>query len=291
MAEVIQLLWKSLDSIPSSFWGVLVGSMLSFLGIALTNRANDRRLKIQLEHDRDQKKVEREMILRKDVFLAVAEAISDGLNMINRNSDLDVANNEISGEYAKSSKAIAKLHVIAGTDVARSMMNFTSQMELLYLRLFGFRLELVAEKEKITQLAETFLSLKVERDRVFGLIKQMQIDGDDDEKRWNTLKSVYQLECDRIQSNCDHRIILGQALSRNHSLLISEVFEARKELTGLLIPVLAAIRYELNMPFDIDVYQGTWEKNLAVQKQALDEFVARFVPVEQPSIAAENRTD
>ncbi len=44
-----------LDKIPATFWGVVIGSLLTLTGIFFTNRANNRRLSLQLQHDRELK--------------------------------------------------------------------------------------------------------------------------------------------------------------------------------------------------------------------------------------------
>jgi hypothetical protein len=70
---------QMLDAIPASFWGVVVGSFFSIGCVALTNRASDRRLRAQFEHEWKLKTKDREMALRKKVYLAAAEAIAAGV--------------------------------------------------------------------------------------------------------------------------------------------------------------------------------------------------------------------
>ena len=54
----------------------------------MTNRASDRRLRAQLDHDRELKARERELSLRNDVYLAAAEAVSAGFYAVARFADL-----------------------------------------------------------------------------------------------------------------------------------------------------------------------------------------------------------
>ena len=79
-----------LDKIPATFWGVIIGSIISLGGVYLTNRASDKRLTKQFTHEREQKTKDREMELRKEIFLAAADAISVGLNSVARFSNLDI---------------------------------------------------------------------------------------------------------------------------------------------------------------------------------------------------------
>ena len=59
-----------LGDIPATFWGVVVGSLFTLTGIYFTNRASDRRLRVQLQNDRELKNREREMTFRKDTYAA-----------------------------------------------------------------------------------------------------------------------------------------------------------------------------------------------------------------------------
>jgi hypothetical protein len=99
LTEFIHLLEK----IPATFWGVIVGSLLSLSGVALTNRASDRRLRAQFEHERILKAKEREMAFRKEVFLAAAEAVAAGINAIGRFANLELQNEQITNVYIEKS--------------------------------------------------------------------------------------------------------------------------------------------------------------------------------------------
>jgi len=57
---------------------VLAGSFFSLGGVWLSNRNSARNLKAQLDHDRDIRAKEREMSMRKDIYLAAPEAIAAG---------------------------------------------------------------------------------------------------------------------------------------------------------------------------------------------------------------------
>jgi hypothetical protein len=66
----------------------VVGSLFTLIGVYLTNLASDRRLRLQLGHDRDLKNREREMTFRKETYVAAAEAIVVSMSAIPKLSDL-----------------------------------------------------------------------------------------------------------------------------------------------------------------------------------------------------------
>lgn len=93
----------------SNFWIYVLGSSITLIstliGIHLTNRANDRRLReqlkhdrelkiVQLDHDRELKNREREMMLRKDIYFAATEAIHACMTLISRLPQLEISNDK-----------------------------------------------------------------------------------------------------------------------------------------------------------------------------------------------------
>ena len=207
-----------LQQIPASFWGVVFGSLLSLGGVALTNRAGDRRLRSQFDHERKQKTKDREMALRKEVFLSAAEAIAAGMNAISRFANLDLPNDQITADYVAKSPAIAKVHVIAKTETIQAMVSFTGELGVQFLKLFARRFELISEKSAITLIDNQVADFGKERDRILEMIKQHNIEGIVDQRRWNVLQGGFEFEQRRINEALAHRAELVSALY-NQSIL------------------------------------------------------------------------
>ncbi|GMV56146.1 MAG: hypothetical protein AMXMBFR6_19510 [Betaproteobacteria bacterium] len=188
------------EQIPASFWGVVFGSILSLGGVALTNRASDRRLLAQfdherlqkIDHERLQKTKERGMALRKEVFLAAAEAIAAGMNAIGRFANFDLPNDQVTADYVAKAPAIAKVHVIARAETVKAMVGFTGELGALFLKLFARRFELMGEKSAITLIDNQVAEFGKERDRVLEMIKQHNIEGTVNERRWNVLQGDFE---------------------------------------------------------------------------------------------------
>jgi hypothetical protein len=53
---------------PDTLVGVVIGSVFTLTGVVQTNRTNLKNLRIQLEHDREQKAKERVLSMRRDVY-------------------------------------------------------------------------------------------------------------------------------------------------------------------------------------------------------------------------------
>lgn len=132
--------------IPATFWGVVAGSFFTLLGVYGTNRNNNKRQEAQLQHDRaikdqqlahdrEARKREREMSFRKEVFSEVAEALFAGTHAIMRHCDLSIPPNQISEPFLAKAPGVGKAQLIASTSSVRAVVNVTTELGAVFLRL------------------------------------------------------------------------------------------------------------------------------------------------------------
>lgn len=266
-------MWTLLENIPATFWGVIIGAFFSLGGVALTNRANDRRLRAQLTHDRQLKDRERELSLRKDIYLSAAEAISAGLMTVGRFANLDVPNDQLTAVYLDKSPSIAKVHVIAREKTAREVAAFTGELSSVFLRLFAKRIPLIAQKQQLALLKEQMGSFGKERDRMLDLMKQYNLDGTNDERRWKFLDDTFQFEQRRITETSQQHDKVAATFYAAQLTYMQECTDANAHLTRLLIPIVVAVREELDLPIDEATYRQVIEGGLLQQQNIVREFV------------------
>ena len=193
MSVLIYLL-ALIEMIPGTFWGVIIGGFFTLGGIILTNRARDRGIQVQLADDRKLKNREREMELRKDIYLAAAEAASAGLIAVTRFANLDTPDEKLTEDYLTKSPSIIKVHIIANEETVRAVTNFTAELGVAFLRLFAKRLPLVLQKQQIEFLrAQVDISHK-ENSRTLELQKQYNIEGLADPRKWDVLQQNFKFE-------------------------------------------------------------------------------------------------
>lgn len=272
-----------LEEIPATFWGVVVGSFFSLGGVVVSNRANDRRLRQQLAHDRELKNRDREFTLRKDIYLAAAEAIATGINSLGSFANLDIPNDKLTASYIDKSSSIAKVHVIAQKDTAKAIAKLTGELGLAYLRLFARRLPLLAEKQRIAMLKEQMDAFGRERDRMLELMKQYNLSGENDRRRWDIIEKNFNFEQQRIDETINEHDNLAAVLYAKQIELITDCIGETTKLSRLIAPVLAVVRTELEMPFDEASYVAVIEESIMHQKAAVAEFIKQV----QSSVVAQ----
>lgn len=279
---------RLIEVIPASFWGVVVGSFFSIAGVAITNRAGDKRLRAQFEHERESKTKDREMALRKEVFLSAAEAVAAGMNTIDRFANFDIPNDEVTKPYVEKAPAISKVHVIARTETVLPLAQFTSRLGSLYIALFARRHELMNERSSVVLIDNQVAQFGKERDRILEMIKQHNIEGLVDDRRWKVLQDNFEFEQNRINEALARRDRLAMAFQPKHLEFMRECHSCTTQLGEILIPLLTAVREELELPLDETAYRQVMEESYAMQQQAIDAFIRKFMPnVAQPSVAGD----
>jgi len=272
-----------IEKIPASFWGVVVGSFLSLGGVVVSNRANDRRLCQQLAHDRELKNRERELSLRKDIYLSAAEAIATGINSLGSFANLDISNDKLTAAYIEKSPSIAKVHVIAQKDTAKAIAKLVGEIGAAYLRLFARRLPLLAEKQRIAVLKDQMDAFGQERDHMLELMKQYNLSGENDQRRWDIIEKNFDFEQQRIDETIkEHDNLLSVMYAKQIELMTDCISETIK-LSRLIAPVLVAVRTELEMPFDEASYIEVIEESIMHQQSAVAEFIKQV----QSSVVAQ----
>lgn len=275
---MLDTITQLLNAIPASFWGVVVGSFFSITGVAITNRASDKRLRAQFEHERESKTKDREMALRKEVFLSAAEAVASGMNSIGRFANFDIANDQITQPYVEKAPAISKVHVIAHTETILPLVQFTSRLGALYLELFARRHELMNERNAIVLVDNQITQFGKERDRILEMIKQHNIEGVVDQRRWKVLQENFAFEQKRISDGLAHRAQLVDALQPKHLEFMRQCLSHTEHLGAMLIPFLTAVRRELDLPLDEAAYRQAVAESYAQQQQAIGAFIQQFMP-------------
>lgn len=262
--------------IPSQFWGVVAGAGFSILGVSLTNKASQKRLFAQFEHESKSKRKDREMALRKEVFLSAAEAISTGIDVIGRFANFDIPNGEVTQPYLDKLPSIAKVHVIGQTAVVLAVTKFTSRLGALYVELFAQRHVLMNQLGEIRLLDDQISQFGKERDKILEMIKQFNIDGHADQRKWDTLQRSFDFEQKRVREFLTKRSELAADLQPKHMEFMRLGMSRASELGAMVVPLLASVRDELELPLDMQAYEQVISESYAIQQGAIDAFVRQF---------------
>jgi hypothetical protein len=112
-------------TVPDVVWSGIVASLITVLGVLVTNWGLSMRHRQQLQHTEDENArkrihdasesaLDRKMKLRRDVYLPAAEAVLTGMSSIAMTVDPNIPKAEISRRYIDAIATIGKVNAIAG---------------------------------------------------------------------------------------------------------------------------------------------------------------------------------
>lgn len=273
MIALLKGVLELIQEIPATFWGVVFGSALSLGGVTLTNRANDRRLRLQFEHDRKLRAKERDVALRKEIYLAGAEAFQASTLMIGNMPNLDISQESLEAAYREKAPAIAKVQIIAGDRTMKAVATAMSNLIELFLYLLGQRIVLIAFKREIAGLDMMITGFSKTRDQMLELMTQHNIDGNKDHQRFSTLQGNFDFEQKRINEGFSKRNKMIFELMEKQFAFAQECVSASQRLGMMMTDVLTAVREELELPFDSRAYTELVAQLQTKQNQNMNEFL------------------
>ena len=258
-----------LERIPATFWGVILGALFSLGGIALTNRAHDRRQRAQLDHDREIRKREREFALRRDVYLAASEAFSAGLIAVGRFSDPEIPNDKLLAAYLDKMPSVAKVLVIAGEQTVREVVEFSGELNATYVSLSTRRMPLAAQKQQLELLTAQVHSASQQRDGTLEQMRQHNLDHAGDQQRWKFLESRFELEQRQLAEATERMIALARTLLPQQIAFAEECAAEASRLGVLFSSVTLSIRSELELPIDEAEYKRIVRESVDKQEAVM----------------------
>jgi hypothetical protein len=277
-----------IEDIPATFWGVLFGSFFSILAVWLTNRASEVRLNNQFRHELLVKSTERELALKKDIFLDAAEAVSAAISSLSNFANLDKANDKVMESYLEKSRVLAKVHVVGTMQTVDSLANLMDEHRKQVFNLWVVRHQLNAQKSAIANVDNLVARFQKEVDVTLELIKQFNISGIGDQQRWSHLQKNVEFEMKRVDDGLAKRGELVQKLTGEHVAFIAHCSRASSAVAKHVVPLVKAIRNELNLPFDLDEYQARINQSLSKQIEDSDQYLAK---VSEPSGSKSNESE
>lgn len=213
------------------------------------------------------------MALRKDIYLAAAEAAAAGLFAVGRFANLDIPHDKLTEGYLDKAPAITKVHIIASEKTVKAVSNFSTELSAAFLRLSVKRFQLVAQKQHIEFLrAQVDTSLK-ENARTLELQKHYNIEGLADPRKWNVLQQNFEFERDRGERARQEADTLNASLIPRQLQFLEEVCDETITLGRLLTPALLSIRKELELPLDETEFRRISEEATVKQVESLKEFM------------------
>jgi hypothetical protein len=269
------MIYEIIQKIPDVVWAAIAASLLTLGGVWLTNRGSYKRLKKQLEHESHQKDRDRNMEIRRQVYLDAAEALTENHLLLMKLSDLGISDTEISNRFAKSAATISKVYAIGSAKTVKTVTELTSAIGSKHLFLAAERLPLIRRKSDMDIQNELITKSSSERDQMLEVMKNINIQGIRDNRMMSVVERNFKYHQEKISEYIAKRNELQEINGKAHIELVVKCFQAYKEVNDYYPPAISAVREEMDLPFEEASYRQTIERSYEVAEKSLTEFIEK----------------
>ena len=234
---------------------VAIGSLLTLLGVWLQSRSESNRLKIQLQHDAVQREKERQMDLRREVFLGAAETLGKQSEYINLFSKVDF-------DFWKDQEILKgnigagnKVHLIAGIETIEAYARANQCWASALLELSKMRLKIEEVKVELNGQESLIALLSNHRDEALASMKALVNSGPQSQDAYQFHRNRF----DDLQKDISGEIMKKAKLYSKQTKLLIEISAAcmtsHAEFSKRLLVVNLAARREVDLPIDENRYR------------------------------------
>ncbi|PTP74909.1 chromosome partitioning protein ParA [Vibrio splendidus] len=198
--------------------------------------------------------IEREKVLKKEVYLDSVEALSRCQNVLASMSDLNISNQTISTVFSTSSAQISKINLVGSEATVKNLTNFMGEVATAYMSLLIER-EVLSSRKAHIEFLETFRKKhNNEIERCLTIMKNMNLEGISDQGAWDRLNQSFNNECvsrDRVSSEIDANwAVQNDEHAQFSQRCMSEFFRVNDLTPHLLL----SVRSELDLELDESAY-------------------------------------
>jgi predicted metal-dependent hydrolase len=244
-----------LDSIPAAAWaaaGAVFGAVVAFIASIILNYGNNRRLKIQLEHDGAEKNVDRMNALRREVYLSAVEEMAKASGYLASLPSRDLAKTNISEDLQGLFASAAKLSLVGSpkTQLAMDMLG------VAYTKLVFDILQRLGPLQDISSNIalniKMYEQVMVDVHRVLGELTLFSESTQTDEYKHAALQSSFDFFNGQAQKFNEDRESAQIEFNRLLGVFNNELFRDMEPIARLQIEVMISVRTDLGVETDSD---------------------------------------
>jgi hypothetical protein len=240
------LLTELIARIPESIGGVITGSVLTLIGVWMTNRHNLRQQRQEFEFERGERQRERQVSLRRDVYLPAADAITSMVSAMAKMLGGETSSAEqITAGAQAFGAALTRIQMVATPGTVRCVAEYQRAFLRAISVLQKLNHPMMLRKADIEIAHNTRQGYHDERMKCIELMKEYNLAGMRDPQRFQRIEQQAAYAGQRWAEAHSEWLLLMHAQETARLEMVREFGGQMTELAKLQAPVLAAIRGEL----------------------------------------------
>lgn len=124
----------------------LLAGTAALFGAIYAGRSALKGVDLQVEAGKQQQKIEREHLLKREIYLAAITALFSDLLAISRFSDLRVSYEDAFRDFLDRAPALARVHMVGSIETVRAVLLAVNGLSAVHQDLFNMRMDFDAEQ-------------------------------------------------------------------------------------------------------------------------------------------------
>ncbi|MBJ2156304.1 hypothetical protein [Variovorax sp. IB41] len=245
-----------LRKVPDVFWAALIAAALALWGVKVANRDNARHFMRQLRHDKDEKAAQRLADLRRDVYLHAIDQFVHASSYLSSLPTADLNKADAAQPLQGFFAAAAKLQMVSEAKTSALVSDLIGTFSALHFKLIGAAQpiqQVLSEIDFYTTLCEGALA---EQKRALTAIDQFVASGnvEGDETKRKMLDLALDTQTKFLRDHSETRQALHVERHALHGEFVKSLMLGLQAINTKMQPIMVAIRRELNIDNQIDVY-------------------------------------
>lgn len=247
---------ENLRAIPDTVWAAVLASLLTLSGVILTNFAQNKRFLRQLDYDHKQRNRERQLRLKQEVFLNAVEGLTNIENAISNMGNLEIEYGDIGNRFSAGAAAVQRVYVVASNKTVSALAAYLNDAGVTLLGLVSQRNQLCERHARLKWLQAAVQKSLDEKDRLLALMKEATVRGITDVDLWRRLKDIFDYETKQGDEWAQDRDETIKVQTKALMEMLKRCYSEQMRLSRLATPLLAAVREELELEFNVAEYEA-----------------------------------
>lgn len=212
--------------------------------------------------------IEREKILKKEIYMEAVEAIVRAQSVIGSIANMNLTEDQIANEFSSESGKIAKVQLVGEEETVRAITNFMGELGTLFLELVLERASLTMRKIDIAIATNVRDRYQSEVERYIAVMKSMNLQGSVDSAAWGVVNESLEFEVAQRDKHNEELNRLWSAQTKEQFILSRKCSDRFFEIAHMLPKLIISIRQEIDLPIDpdayVEIYHGSLRKGVEV---------------------------
>lgn len=259
-----------LQSIPNVVWSGLLASLFTLAGVLISNWSNTNRLKIQLNHDAEQKAMERIIGLRREVYLRVVEELVKANTHLASLPQLDFMKVNPATGFQGFLSSAAKLQLVAEPKTALLVNDLVVDFGEIIVKSIANSAPVQNHRFNIASANDLYERAVTEVRQILSKMAELTESGQSNEAAYRALQNSFELQQSLADKYLTERSSHQREFQRESQVFSRDVMIELRKIGRRQIPALIAIRQDLGLTTEIEEFHAQMERNWDRMSKALD---------------------